>query len=84
VTRAAGFLRQLAVFKKQTSALEPFTVNQVLRDLEPVLKRVAGDDIEFVLRRRLRSRSTSSRSASRESSSTSPATRVSGCRMAAG
>jgi len=50
VTRAASFLRQLAVYgKKQTSALEPVNVNRVLRDLEPVLKRVAGDDIEFVL-----------------------------------
>ena len=50
VTRAAGFLRQLAVYgKKQATALEPIDVNRVLRDLEPVLKRVAGDDIELVL-----------------------------------
>jgi PAS domain S-box-containing protein len=50
VTRAASFLRQLSVYgEKQASALEPVNVNQVLRDLEPVLKRVAGDDIEFVL-----------------------------------
>jgi hypothetical protein len=50
VTRAAGFLRQLSVYgKKQMSALEPIDVNRVLRDLEPVLKRIAGDDIELVL-----------------------------------
>ncbi|HEY7501590.1 MAG TPA: PAS domain-containing protein, partial [Vicinamibacterales bacterium] len=50
VTRAAGFLRQLSVYgDKQTSALEPVNVHRVLRDLAPVLKRVAGDDIELVL-----------------------------------
>ena len=50
VTRAASFLRQLSVYgKKQTSALEPVNVNRVLRDLEPVIKRVAGDDIELDL-----------------------------------
>ena len=50
VTRAAGFLRQLGVYgKKQATALEPIDVNRVLRDLEPVLKRVAGDEIELVL-----------------------------------
>ena len=50
VTRAAGFLRQLAAYgKKQVTALEPIDVNRVLRDLEPVLKRVAGDDIELVM-----------------------------------
>jgi nitrogen-specific signal transduction histidine kinase len=50
VTRAAGFLRQLAAYSnKQVTALEPIDVNRVLRDLEPVLKRVAGDDIELVM-----------------------------------
>jgi PAS domain S-box-containing protein len=50
VTRAAGYLRQLTVYgKKQATALEPIDVNRVLRDLEPVLKRVAGDGIELVL-----------------------------------
>jgi nitrogen-specific signal transduction histidine kinase len=50
VTRAAGFLRQLGVYgNKQMTALEPIDVNRVLRDLEPVLKRVAGDDIELVM-----------------------------------
>jgi two-component system, cell cycle sensor histidine kinase and response regulator CckA len=50
VTRAASYLRQLTVYgNKQVSALEPVSVQRVLRDLEPVLKRVAGDDIELVL-----------------------------------
>jgi PAS domain-containing protein len=50
VTRAASFLRQLSVYgEKQTSALTGIDVNTVLRDLAPVLKRVAGDDIELVL-----------------------------------
>ncbi len=50
VTRAASFLRQLGVYgHTQVSALEPVTVGRVLRDLEGVLKRVAGDDIELIL-----------------------------------
>jgi PAS domain-containing protein len=50
VTRAASFLRKLAVYgDEQTSALEPVDLHRVLRDLEPVLKEVAGDDIELVL-----------------------------------
>ena len=50
VTRAASFLRQLGVYgSKQVSALEPVTVNRVLRDLQGVLKRIAGDDIELIL-----------------------------------
>ena len=50
VTRAAGFLRQLSAFgKKQTSALAGVELNTMLRDLAPVLKRVAGDDIQLVL-----------------------------------
>jgi hypothetical protein len=52
VTRAASFLQQLKVYgEKQTSAMQPVNVGAVLRELEPVLKRVAGDDIEFVLPR---------------------------------
>jgi hypothetical protein len=52
VTRAASFLRQLELYgKKQASAIEPVDVNSVLRDLKSVLKRVAGDDIEFVLQK---------------------------------
>lgn len=50
VTRAASFLRQLAAYSdEETSALAPVDLNRVLRDLEPVLKRVAGDDIELQL-----------------------------------
>lgn len=52
VTRAASLLRQLAIYgNKQTSAVEPVSVQRVLRDLEPVLKRVAGEDIQLVLPR---------------------------------
>jgi PAS domain S-box-containing protein len=50
VTRAASFLRQLAVYgEQQVSALEPVNLNQVLRGLEPVLNLVAGDGIELIL-----------------------------------
>src|SRR5262249_54884358 len=50
VTRAASFLRQLSVYgDQQTRALAPVDVNRVLRDLEPVLKRVAGDDIAIAM-----------------------------------
>ncbi|HEY7284418.1 MAG TPA: PAS domain S-box protein [Vicinamibacterales bacterium] len=53
VTRATSFLRQLSAYgQKQARALSPVDVNRVLRDLEPVLKRVAGDDIELVLPRK--------------------------------
>src|SRR5204862_3643970 len=45
VTRAAGFLRQLTLYgEQQASAVEPVSVNRVLRDLAPVLKRVAGNE----------------------------------------
>jgi hypothetical protein len=54
VTRAATFLRQLSVYgEKQASALAAVDVNTVLRDMAPVLKRVAGDDIELVLPKKL-------------------------------
>jgi hypothetical protein len=50
VTRAASFLRRLSVYgNKETRTLAPVNLQKVLRDLEPVLKRVAGDDIELVL-----------------------------------
>jgi two-component system cell cycle sensor histidine kinase/response regulator CckA len=50
VTRAAGFLRQLTLYgEQQAGAVEPVSVNRVLRDLAPVLKRVAGNEVEFVL-----------------------------------
>jgi PAS domain-containing protein len=50
VTRAAGFLRQLAAYGDE-QARRPTLVdlNTVIRDLEPVLKRVAGDDVEVQL-----------------------------------
>ena len=50
VTRAAGFLRQLGVYgNTQVSALEPVSVNRVLKDMEAVLKRLTGDNIELIL-----------------------------------
>jgi hypothetical protein len=50
VARAAGFLRQLAVYgEEQASALIPVDLNKVLRDLAPVLNRLAGDDVEIEL-----------------------------------
>jgi hypothetical protein len=50
VTRAASFLRQFAVYgNEQMNGHEPVNVQRVLRDLEPILRRVAGDDIELVL-----------------------------------
>ena len=50
VTRAASFLQQLTVYSKQQArAVEPVSVNRVLRDMAPVLGRVAGDEVEFVL-----------------------------------
>jgi len=50
VTRAAAFLKQFSVYgRKQIDALAPVSVQRVIRDLAPVLKRVAGDDIEWVV-----------------------------------
>jgi hypothetical protein len=50
VTRAEGFLRQLTVYgHEQKNAPELVEVNKVLRDLEPVLRRVAGGNVELVL-----------------------------------
>jgi hypothetical protein len=50
VIRAARFLRPLAVYgNEQKNAPELVDVNRVLRDLEPVLKRVAGGNIQLVL-----------------------------------
>ena len=50
LTRANGFLRQLAAYgDEQASALSRVDLNKLLRDLAPVLKRVAGDDVELDL-----------------------------------
>jgi PAS domain S-box-containing protein len=50
VTRAEGFLRLLAVYgNEQKNAPDLVDVHKVLRDLEPVLKQVAGGNIEIVL-----------------------------------
>jgi PAS domain S-box-containing protein len=50
VTRAAGFLRQLAAYgDEETSALAPVELNKVIRDLQPVLKRLAGENVELEL-----------------------------------
>jgi PAS domain S-box-containing protein len=50
VTRASAYLGQLAVYSdEQQNIPDLVDVNKVLRDLEPVLKRVAGDNIDIVL-----------------------------------
>ena len=50
VTRAASYLRQLRVYgDQQMRALEPVSVQRVLSDLAPVLKRVVGEPITVVL-----------------------------------
>jgi signal transduction histidine kinase len=51
VGRAAGLLQQLAAFGEE-QARTPMLIdlNTLIRDLEPVLKRVAGDDVEVQLR----------------------------------
>jgi PAS domain S-box-containing protein len=50
VTRAAAYLSQLAAYsEEQQGAPELVDVTKVLRDLAPVLKRVAGENIDVVL-----------------------------------
>ncbi len=50
VARAAGYLGQLATYgEEQRNAPEVVEMNKMLRDLAPVLKRVAGDNIDIVL-----------------------------------
>ena len=50
VTRAAGFLRQFAAYgHKEISSLEPVSVPHVLREMEPILKRVLGNEISLTL-----------------------------------
>ena len=52
VTRAAGYLRQFVVYgNKAISSLEPVSVARVLREMEPILKRVLGGDISLSLPR---------------------------------
>jgi chromosome segregation ATPase len=50
-SRAAGLLRQLATCgEEQARTPRLVDVNTLIRDLEPVLKRVAGDDVDVQLR----------------------------------
>src|SRR4029079_14025284 len=50
VTRASAYLGQLAAYTEEQQAIPDLVdVNKVLRDLEPVLKRVAGENIDVVL-----------------------------------
>ena len=50
VNQATSLLQRLAAYsKEQVDALEPIDLKRVFRNLEPVMKRVAGDDIELVL-----------------------------------
>jgi len=50
VARAASYLERLAAHgDEQASALKPVELNRVLRDLKPVLKHVAGDDVALEL-----------------------------------
>jgi signal transduction histidine kinase len=50
VDRVATSLRQLARYAdEQAMSLDPVDLHQVLRDLEPILQELAGDDVEVVL-----------------------------------
>jgi len=50
VTRATAYLGQLAAYSEEQQNIPDLVdVNKVLRDLEPVLKRVAGENIDVVL-----------------------------------
>jgi hypothetical protein len=50
-SRAAGLLRQLATCgEEQARTPRLVDLNTLVRDLEPVLKRVAGDDVDIRLR----------------------------------
>jgi PAS domain S-box-containing protein len=50
VIQATSLLQRLAAYgNEQSSAVEPVNLPRVLRNLEPVLKRVAGEDVELVL-----------------------------------
>lgn len=50
VTRAASYLHRLAAYgDEQTTAIKPVELNRVLRNLKPVLKHVAGDEVDLEL-----------------------------------
>jgi hypothetical protein len=50
VDRVAASLRQLARYAdEQAMGLEPVDLHRVLRDLEPILQELAGDDVQVVL-----------------------------------
>jgi len=50
VTRATAYLAQLSAYTEEQEKIPDLVdVNKVLRDLEPVLKRVAGENIDIVL-----------------------------------
>ena len=50
VDRVATSLRQLAEYADdQAMSLDPVDLHQVLHDLEPILQKLAGDDIQVVL-----------------------------------
>ena len=51
MTRAAGLLQELAACGDEQQARTPMLVdlNTLIRDLEPVLKRVAGGDVDVQL-----------------------------------
>ena len=50
VARAAGFMGQLAAYgEEQRNVPDVVDMHKVLQDLAPVLKRVAGDNIDIVL-----------------------------------
>ena len=50
VTRAAKYLRQLSVYGNEEKKVSDLVdLHKLLRDLEPVLKRVAGSEIDLVL-----------------------------------
>src|SRR4029078_1203647 len=50
VTRVGSFLQRLVAFGDQQAAAQaPVDLNRVLRDLEPVLRQVAGDVVTLEL-----------------------------------
>ena len=50
VAHATSLLQRLAAYgNEQSDALEPVNLQRVLRNIEPVLKRVTGDDVEVAL-----------------------------------